>query len=215
IEEKVLSVDAPIDVRAGQIRIGSRVVRDTHDYGRLSLTDVLVKSSNVGAIKIGFLVGTERLSQYVRRFGFGHPVSPDFPGESPGIVWDPTKWTDSALASVSMGYQVGVTPLQMVTAVSSVANGGKLMEPRVLRAVYADSHRYAVQPKVVRETISADTVAMLTNIMEGVVERGTAKPRFSTWDWRRHSIPRRRCSWRTGTNRLQRRLVTPARTNPF
>ena len=107
IEEKVLSVDAPIDVSGGQIRIGSRVVRDTHNYGVLSLTDVLVKSSNVGAIKIGFLVGTERLSQYVKRFGFGRSVSPDFPGESPGIVWDPTKWTDSALASVSMGYQVG------------------------------------------------------------------------------------------------------------
>ena len=175
IEEKVLSVDAPIDVRAGQIRIGSRVVRDTHDYGRLSLTDVLVKSSNVGAIKIGFLVGTERLSQYVQRFGFGHPVSPDFPGESPGIVWDPTKWTESALASVSMGYQVGVTPLQMVTAVSAVANKGELVEPRAVRAVYHGNRRYQVQPRVVRRTIGGDTAALITAIMEEVVERGTAR----------------------------------------
>ena len=65
--------------------------RHEHDYGVLSFTDVIVKSSNVGAIKIGFKVGTERLSRYVRRFGFGRPVSPDFPGESPGIVWDPAK----------------------------------------------------------------------------------------------------------------------------
>ena len=175
IEEKVLSVDAPIDVSGGQIRIGSRVVRDTHNYGVLSLTDVLVKSSNVGAIKIGFLVGTDRLSQYVRRFGFGRSVSPDFPGESPGIVWDPTKWTDSALASVSMGYQVGVTPLQMVTAVSAVANGGELVEPRAIRAVYDGNRRYHVQPKVVRRSIAGDTAALLTTIMEGVVERGTAR----------------------------------------
>jgi membrane peptidoglycan carboxypeptidase len=83
--------------------------------------------------------------------------------------------TDSALASVSMGYQVGVTPLQMAAAVSSVANGGEYAEPRVVRAVYRDNRRFAVQPKIVRRTISADTAAALTAIMEQVVERGTAK----------------------------------------
>jgi cell division protein FtsI/penicillin-binding protein 2 len=175
IEEKVMSVDAPIDVSAGQIHIGPRVVHDMHNYGVLSFTDVIVKSSNVGAIKIGFRVGAERLSRYVARFGFGHPVSPDFPGESPGIVWGVDKWTDSALASVSMGYQVGVTPLQMVTAVSSVANGGELVEPRIVRAVDRDDHHYAVQPKVTRRAINRETAATLTTIMEEVVERGTAK----------------------------------------
>jgi cell division protein FtsI (penicillin-binding protein 3) len=136
---------------------------------------VIVKSSNIGAIRIGFKVGTERLSRYVSTFGFGHQVSPDFPGESSGIVWSPEKWTESALASVSMGYQVGVTPLQMVTAVSSVANGGQLVEPRVVRAVYHGNRRYVVKPKVVRRAISADTAATLTAIMEQVVERGTAR----------------------------------------
>jgi cell division protein FtsI (penicillin-binding protein 3) len=175
IEEHVLPLDAPIDVSSGQIRIDSRVVRDTHDHGLLSFTDVIVQSSNVGAIKIGFKVGTERLSQYVQRFGFGHPISPDFPGESPGIVWDRARWTDSALASVSMGYQVGVTPLQMVAAVNSIANGGELVEPRVVGAVYRDNRRYGVRPRVLRRTISSDTAAALTTIMEGVVERGTAR----------------------------------------
>jgi cell division protein FtsI (penicillin-binding protein 3) len=176
IEEKLMPIDTMIDVSGGQIRIDKgRVVHDTHDYGTLSFTDVIVKSSNVGAIKIGFRLGKERLSDYVARYGFGHTVSPDFPSESPGIVWRQDKWTDSALASVSMGYQVGVTPLQMLAAVSAVANGGKYIEPRVVRAVYKDNRRYAVQPKVVRETISADTAATMTGIMEGVVERGTAK----------------------------------------
>lgn len=176
IEENVLPVDALIDTNPGQIRIGSRVVREAsgHNYGVLSFTDVIVKSSNIGAIKIGFRVGTERLSRYVSRFGFGHPVSPDFPAENPGIVWDSAKWTDSALASVSMGYQVGVTPLQMATAVSAVANGGELVEPRAIRAIYRDSRRYVVQPKVVRRAINADTAAALVTIMEGVVDRGTA-----------------------------------------
>jgi cell division protein FtsI (penicillin-binding protein 3) len=174
IQEKVMPVDALINVSGGRMNIGSRVVRDTHDYGILSFTDVIVKSSNVGAIRIGFQLGTDRLSDYVQRFGFGRPVSPDFPSESPGIVWERTKWTESALASVSMGYQVGVTPIQMASAVSSVANGGKYIEPRVVRAVYRDGRRLVVKPKVLRETVSADTAASMTRIMEQVVERGTA-----------------------------------------
>ena len=179
LEEKVVSPNSYIDTNPGRIQIGSRVVRENagHNYGVLSLGQVIVMSSNVGAIKIGFKVGTERLSRYVNLFGFGRPVSPDFPGESPGIVWSPEKWTESALASVSMGYQVGVTPLQMVTAVSSVANGGVLVEPRAIRAVYRDGRRYVVRPKILRRTISADTAATLTSIMEGVVSdaHGTAR----------------------------------------
>src|SRR6185436_16810995 len=97
------------------------------------------------------------------------------PGENAGIVYDRTKWTESALASVSMGYQVGVTPLQMAAAVSSVANGGQYVEPRAVRAAYRDNRRYEVKPKVLRRTISLDTAAALTGIMEQVVERGTAK----------------------------------------
>ena len=178
IEEQVMPTDALIDTNPGQIRIGpDRVVReyDGHNYHVLSFTDVIVKSSNVGAIKIGYEVGTERLSRFVSLFGFGRPSSPDFPGESPGIVWNASKWTESALASVSMGYQVGVTALQMVTAISSVANGGQLVEPRVVRGGYQGNRRHSVQPKVVRRTISEDTAATLTTIMEGVVERGTAR----------------------------------------
>jgi cell division protein FtsI (penicillin-binding protein 3) len=175
VEDKVMSVDAYIDTNPGQIQIGSTVVREdaNHNYGRLSFTDVIVKSSNVGAVKIGLQVGATRLSRYVSLFGFGHPVSPDFPGESPGIVWQPEKWTERALASVSMGYQVAVTPIQMVAAVGAVANGGQFVEPRVLRAVYRDGRRFAVEPRIVRRTVNADTAATLTRIMEGVVERGT------------------------------------------
>ena len=177
IEEKVMSVDALIDTTPGVIRIGGRVVDEFggHNYGVLSFGDVIVRSSNVGAIKVGLKLGAARLSEYVYRFGFGQPISPDFPGESPGIVWGADKWTDSAVASVSMGYQIAVTPLQMVAAVSSVANGGELIEPRIVRAVYRENRRHAVKPKVLRRTVSPGTAAILTSIMEGVVERGTAR----------------------------------------
>jgi cell division protein FtsI (penicillin-binding protein 3) len=172
IEEKVVRPDDWIDVSAGHIRFPGRVIYDDHRHRVLTFSDVIVKSSNVGAIKVGLSVGRDRLGAYVRRFGFGGPVSPDFPGESPGIVWDPSKLNDSALASVAMGYQVGVTALQMATAVNSVANGGELIQPRVVRAVIKDGKRMPVPRKVLRRTISATTAAELTRIMEGVVETG-------------------------------------------
>lgn len=172
IEERLFNTAEIIDVSAGLIRFGSRVVDDMHRYGPLSFTDVIVKSSNVGAIKIGARVGAERMNLYVRRFGFGRPSSRDFQGESSGIVW--SKLNDSALASVSMGYQVGVTPLQMVAAASAVANGGTLYEPRLVRGVTREGVRTAVKPNAVRTAISKQTAATLTGIMEAVVERGTA-----------------------------------------
>ena len=174
LEEHVVAPDDVINVAGGKIRFGSRVIDDTHDYGSLSFTDVIVKSSNVGAIKVGLMLGPERLGVYARRFGFGRPLSPDFPGETPGIVWDPTKLDSSALASMSMGYQVGVTPLQMVAAISSIANGGDLIQPRVVRALIRDGKRVDVKPLLLGRTVSKDTTVTLTEIMEQTVERGTA-----------------------------------------
>lgn len=175
-DEKVVRPEDLVDTTGGSIKFpGRKPIHDTHDYGVLSFTDVIVKSSNVGAIKVGLRLGPERLGLYINRFGFGRPSSPDFPGESPGIVWNPAKLNDSALASVSMGYQVGVTPLQMAAAVSSVANGGTLYEPRVLRTVVRGGVRTRTRPKAVRRTITPETAATLTAIMEEVVSRGTAK----------------------------------------
>jgi cell division protein FtsI (penicillin-binding protein 3) len=172
-EEKVVTPSTVIDASAGQIRFGSRVIRDDHNYGVLSFSDVIVESSNVGAIKVALQLGPERVETYVRRFGFGRPTSPDFRGENPGIVWEASKLSDSALASVAMGYQVGVTPLQMTAAVSSVANGGELVQPRLIRAVVRNDKRVPVPRKALGRTMSAGTSATLVEIMEGVVERGT------------------------------------------
>jgi cell division protein FtsI (penicillin-binding protein 3) len=176
LEEHVIRPDDPVDCAPGFITFaGRKPIRDVHPYGVLPFTDVIVKSSNVGAIKVGLRLGPERLSRYVSRFGFGQTNAPDFPGENPGIVWSAESLNDSSLASMSMGYQVGVTPLQMASAVSAVANGGTLFEPRVLRAFIRDGHREEIAPRALRQAISPATAATLTAIMEAVVERGTAK----------------------------------------
>ena len=189
-EERVVHRDEIFDVSAGAIRVGGRVISDYSPNGELSFTDVMVKSSNVGAVRVGLRLGAERLSRYVRRFGFGETLSPDFPSESPGIVWDPSDLNDSAVASISMGYQVSVTPLQMAAAVAAVANGGELIQPRVVRAVMQNGIRQEFEPRVIRRAISNETAAELTSIMESVVERGTA---------RRAQVPGYTVAGKTGT----------------
>ena len=178
LEERLARPTDLINTSPGVIRFGARVIDEAkgHNYGTLTFEDVIVKSSNVGAIKIGLKLGRERLSDYVSRFGFGARTSQfGFRGESKGIVWKVSDLTDSAVASVSMGYQVSVTPLQMAAAVSAVANGGELLEPRVVRAVVRDRVRTPNPRTVVRRVLSTEVAAELTSIMEGVVERGTAK----------------------------------------
>ena len=178
LEERLARPTDLINTSPGVIRFGSRVIDEAkgHNYGTLTFEDVIVKSSNIGAIRIGLKLGGERLSAYVSRFGFGARTSQGgFRGESKGIVWKASDLTDSAVASVSMGYQVSVTPLQMATAVSAVANGGELLEPRVVRAMVRDRVRTPYPRTVVRRVLSADVASELTSIMEGVVDRGTAK----------------------------------------
>jgi cell division protein FtsI (penicillin-binding protein 3) len=176
LENHVITPDTMIDTNPGSITFpGRKPIFDTHKYGVISFTDVIVKSSNVGAIKVGLRVGPQTLTQYVSRFGFGQTIGPDFKGETAGIVWSADRLDQSALASVSMGYQVGVTPLQMVTAVSSIANGGHLIQPRVVRAFIKDGRRLEVAHREMRRTIEPETAATLTTIMEQVVERGTAR----------------------------------------
>ena len=178
LEDKVLRPTDLIDTGNGTITIGSRVIREAqgHQYGTISLSDVIVMSSNVGAVKVGLRLGGERLGRYVERFGFGTKLSPDFRnGESRGLVPRSSNWTDSTLASVAMGYEVGVTPLQMAAAASAVANGGELVTPRVVRAVIDGGRRLPVLRRVIGRATSRETAAELTSMMEGVVEHGTAK----------------------------------------
>jgi len=175
LEEKVVRPSDRIDVSPGYVKFGNRVIRDDHRYSSLTFEEVVTYSSNVGAIRAGSKLGPERFDRYVRSFGFGAPLSPDFRGESAGIVWDAAALTPSALASTLIGYQVGVTPLQMATAVSAVANGGEVLEPRVVRAVIRDRVRTEVAKKVLRRAISRETAAQLVPMLESVVEKGTAK----------------------------------------
>ncbi len=174
IEDQVVPLSRVFSVTSGYIMIGDRRINDSHRSAvDLTFEEGLIKSSNVVAVRVGQMLGADRLSRYVTRYGFGAKTGIGLAGETSGIVWNTL--TPSALASVSMGYQVSVTPLQMVTAASAVANGGVLMQPTLIRAERVGERRTIFQPHVVRRVVSPETAATLTSVMEEVVQRGTAK----------------------------------------
>ena len=190
LEERVVRPDDVIDVSPGVIYFGGRPIRDFRNYGALTFADVIVKSSNVGTSQIGVALGADRLNRYVRRFGFGEKSSGGFPGESRGIVHDASRLREGALARVAMGYHVSVTPLQMAVAMNAVANRGRLLAPRLIRAELRDGVRTETPVRAPRRVIRAGTAATLTRIMEDVVARGTA---------RAARIPGYRVAGKTGT----------------
>ena len=171
LEEKLIAADDLIDVSTGAIDFPGRPpIRDDHPLGVIPFRTVIAKSSNVGSIKVGLRVGGERFLEYMQRFGFGRRTSPDFPGENAGLLWTPKN--DSSLASMLIGYEIGVTPIQMAAALSSIANGGELMQPRVVRSVVRGGRRLLVPRKVLGRTVSERTAAELRAILEAVVEPG-------------------------------------------
>lgn len=177
LEERAVTPETLIETGNGVLKAGSRLIKDTHAHGTIPFRDVIALSSNIGSVRVGWRLGAERLGKYVGLFGFGRRLSRDFNGsENAGQVWNPAGWKpNEALASVAMGYQIGVTPLQMAAAASAIANGGELLRPRVVRAWIEGNTRRVTQREVIRRVASTRTMATLTEILEEVVESGTAK----------------------------------------
>jgi cell division protein FtsI/penicillin-binding protein 2 len=182
LERGCLQRDEQIDCSYGVYRMGPRVLHDHHSYGRLSVTDVLVKSSNIGMAKIGEKLGLDQLYEGVRSFGFGRLTGIELPGELPGIVHPRADWTIYSLGSIPMGQELAVTPLQLLTAHAALANGGQLRRPTLLRRslqpelATADTATVAAGEAVDSLLLSRETAEWLVREpMRQVVERGTAK----------------------------------------
>lgn len=174
IDQGLTNPDELVDCQMGAIYIAGHRIRDHERFGMLTVSQILAKSSDVGAIKIGLRLGAPKFYDYIRAYGFGSPTNVDLPGENRGLLRPVQNWTPVSVGSISMGQEVGVTPLQMVNAMSVIANGGLLYRPHVVRALRTDAGDLLAssqpEPKrVVRETTAATMRAML----EGVVLNGT------------------------------------------
>jgi len=170
----------------GAVTVAGHIIHDHKKYGMLTVADILANSSDVGAIKIALRVGEPKFYEYIRAFGFGSLTGVDLPAESRGILRKLDRWGSYSIASVSMGQEVGVTPLQMITAVSAVANGGSLIKPYIVQelrrgdqVVPLEKATAMAEPKRI---VRPETAAVLRHLMEGVILHGTGKnARLDGW----------------------------------
>lgn len=162
----------------GSFKIGGRNIGEAanHEYGSLSMQQIIAKSSNIGAIKIAQKLGKDSFYEYIRKFGFGEKTSIRLPGVSSGLLRKRKNWSERSLASISFGQEIAVTPLQMVVALSAIANGGTLMEPHIAKALMRDGKIIKeIKPKKIRRVISEKTSRQMMEILKFVVENGTGK----------------------------------------
>lgn len=174
LSEKVVRVSEQFNCSAGAIKVGGRIMHDAHRHGVLSFQEVIQKSSNVGSIMVGMRLGPERYYRHIKGFGFGEKTGIDLPGETPGMVLRPSNWSGTSIGAISIGQEVGVTPMQILMATSAIANGGKLMKPYVVSQVRDASGNVIrkTEPTVVRRVISEDVARKMTDILKTVSEEG-------------------------------------------
>lgn len=176
IEKGLVRPEDKIDCQMGQIVVAGRLIHDHHPFGVLTVADALAQSSNVGAIKLGLLVGNESMYEYMKRLGFGSRTGIDLTGESPGILRSLVRWQPSSIGSIAMGQEIGVTPLQMASAYCVIANDGQWVKPRLVRELRSPNGEVLYQSKPeMRRALKPETVAALRNMLEGVTLRGTAR----------------------------------------
>lgn len=176
LETTKLRPQSLIDCENGVMHLFTRVIHDSHKSGVLSMEDVLARSSNIGAIKIGMQVGNENLYNYIRRFGFGQRTGIELPGEAPGILRALKHWQPTTIGSIPMGHEIGVTSLQLAQMGSVIANGGFLVTPHLVAwEQEPDGPRLATKHPMPVQVLQPETVMTMRQMMRRVVtdEHGT------------------------------------------
>jgi cell division protein FtsI (penicillin-binding protein 3) len=196
LDAHIAKPDDLIDCQGGEITLAGRVIHDDRSdrgLGVVTIATALARSSDVAAVKLALRVGPDRFYQYIRNFGFGSRTGVELPGETRGLLRSPGKWSGSSIGSIAIGQEVGVTPLQLVSMVSAIANGGTYLPPRILlNAPNGLDPKAAAQhipepfrvnedlptspPPGAHRVIAEMTAAQMRKMMEGVVLYGTGKP---------------------------------------
>jgi len=195
LEQHVTTPDSMIDCQGGQIQLPGRIVHDDKGdhFGVITVHEALEHSSDVAAVKLAQKIGQDKFYDYIRSFGFGARTGLELPGETRGLLRPMNRWGTTSYASIAIGQEVGVTPIQLVTMVSTIANGGVYLPPHVLmpgqvgNGPHADTAMHPEPLKLgedlpdplppgAHRVISTMTAAQMRKMMEGVVLFGTGKP---------------------------------------
>lgn len=174
LEEKVTKLSDQFYCK-GWIKYHGHIFHDIHIHGSQNLTDIVKNSCNVGVIQVGTRLDEKAFERSIRRFGFGALTEINLPGEVEGLVRNSKNWSKISLASISIGQEISVTPIQLIMAISAVANRGTLMKPMIVKEILdSEENRIKVfKPKPIRQVVSVDTASTMTKILEEVVSNGT------------------------------------------
>src|SRR5271163_1580035 len=173
IENHVTNPDVLVDCQMGKILVAGRLIHDWHPFGILSVRDVLAKSSDVGTIKVALQLGAPRFYDAIRSFGIGQLTGIELPGENRGKLRPVENWNPSAIGSVAIGQEVSVTPVQIISAISAIANGGMLYKPRVVKEIQSGVASGPLARPAPQQVTDAKTAATVRGMMETVVLSGT------------------------------------------
>src|SRR3954470_9851319 len=174
-----------VNTHNGQLELDGRVINDMHKAASLSLTDVIRYSSNVGIVEFGQRLTPGQKYETFRDLGFGMPIGVPLPAEAPGTLREPRQWSRQTSASILMGYEIAVTPLQLVTAYAAIANGGELLEPHIVKEIRSLDGKvlYRAEPRQIRRVMSFDVSRTVQKMLLAVVQEGTAtKADLATFD---------------------------------
>jgi cell division protein FtsI (penicillin-binding protein 3) len=174
LEAGTVAPDTRFDVNGGRLKVGSKTIRDTYHDQVLTVSGVMKRSSNVGAAKIAQLLGRDSLRAAMVRFGFGRKTGIELPGEEGGLMRDARRWGAIELATISFGYGMSATPLQVAAAFAAIANGGVYRAPRIVKEVRDASGLVLPAPEAAEErrVISEETAAQLKPMLASVFDRG-------------------------------------------
>jgi len=177
VEEKIVNPSGNIDLNPGVITVGGHTFKDSGKYGLVSVATAMAKSSNVGAIKTGLKLGRDKYYNWVKKFGFGQKTDIELPGELSGQLRRPERWSGSSLGSMSIGYEIGVTALQMTSAFAAIANDGVRVQPHIIKEYRnpEDGSKIAPPRRADERVVSPETAAAVRKLLREVVLTGTGK----------------------------------------
>lgn len=183
LEEKVTRPDEMFDCQMGSIVINGMRIRDSRPHGMLSVADIIAESSDVGAIKVALRLGDDRFYKYIRAFGFGQRTGIELPSETPGLTKPVERWSKVSIGAISMGQEIGISAVQLGSLISTIANDGVRIPPRIVaRTIPASTiapqsitQTVAFQPAEGTRVISSLTAAQMRQMLQGVVLHGTGR----------------------------------------
>jgi len=178
LEEKVTRPDEMFDCQMGSIVINGMRIRDSRPHGMLSVADIIAESSDVGAIKVALRLGDERFYKYIRAFGFGQQTGIELPGETRGLTKPVERWSKVSIGAISMGQEIGISPLQLASLISTIANDGVRVPPRIVAGTITPQNTpqtIAFQPAQGTRVVSSLTAAQMRQMLQGVVLHGTGR----------------------------------------